>query len=69
MELADGSPKLVEISSASKLATIALEEIVQGKVFLKSVAQEFVEANKKSSKHDKKDKAEKGDKVELEQGV
>lgn len=35
MELAEGKPRLIEKSSSEKTATIALEEILAGKVKLK----------------------------------
>jgi len=38
-ELADGLPKLIDISSSAKTATIALEEIMAGKVELLEVAE------------------------------
>ena len=40
-ELADGSPKIIEIPPGEKTATIALEEISQGKVVLSDVADQF----------------------------
>lgn len=41
MELADGAPHLVEHFSSQKTTTIALEEIIQGKVSLKDVAKDI----------------------------
>ncbi len=41
IELADGKPKLIETPSLLKTTTIALEEIQDGKVVLKSVADKF----------------------------
>jgi DNA-directed RNA polymerase omega subunit len=38
LELADGQGKLIEIDSSTKTATIALEEILAGKVVLKAAA-------------------------------
>ena len=38
-ELADGAPKLVDFPSSQKTATIALDEILEGKVELKEVAE------------------------------
>ena len=36
MELADGKPQLIKESSSEKVTTIALEEILNGKVELKT---------------------------------
>ena len=47
MELADGKPRLIEHPSSIKTATIALEEIMAGKVELKEVADNR-KAKKKS---------------------
>jgi DNA-directed RNA polymerase subunit K/omega len=43
MELADGRPKLIEIPSSEKTATIALEEVMSGKVRLKGIPAESLE--------------------------
>jgi DNA-directed RNA polymerase omega subunit len=40
VELADGKPKLIDIVNTDKLATLALEEIMAGKVELKAVAEQ-----------------------------
>ncbi len=48
-ELADGAPRLVDNPASIKTATIALDEILEGKVELKEVAEER-EANAKKSK-------------------
>ena len=40
MELADGMPRLIENPSSPKTATIALEEILHGKVGLKGFAKD-----------------------------
>ena len=69
-ELADGSPNLIEISSSVKTATIALEEILAGRVVMKDVADKFDPAQKKKlAKTDKKEKREQEEKVVQEQGV
>jgi DNA-directed RNA polymerase omega subunit len=47
LELADGAPKLIDISSTEKTATIALEEICAGKVVLKEVAAQFAPQEEK----------------------
>ena len=39
MELADGKPKLIKTPSSEKITTIALEEILEGKIQLKSGPQ------------------------------
>lgn len=41
LELADGRPRLIDVSPTEKTATISLEEIKAGKVVLKSVAEKF----------------------------
>lgn len=41
-ELADGKPKLVDSPVMEKVTTVALEEIRQGKVVLKDVADQFL---------------------------
>ena len=38
MELADGKPKLIKTPSSEKLTTIALEEILEGKIQLKPLS-------------------------------
>lgn len=69
-ELADGSPNLIEISASAKTATIALEEILAGKVVMKDVADQFDPAQKKKlAKADKKENSEQEEKVVQEQGV
>ncbi len=69
-ELADGSPHLIEISSSAKTATVALEEILAGRVVMKEVADQFDPAQKKKLiKADKKEKSEQEEKVVQEQGV
>ncbi len=35
LEIAEGQPKLVQMSSSAKPSTIALQEVSQGKVFCK----------------------------------
>ncbi|MDO8579919.1 MAG: DNA-directed RNA polymerase subunit omega [Candidatus Omnitrophota bacterium] len=49
-ELADGKPKLVEMSMSEKITTIALEEILKGKVMTKQAAADRTEALSKESK-------------------
>lgn len=41
IELAEGKPKLVEVPITEKTATVALQEIREGKVVLKEVADQF----------------------------
>ena len=41
LQLANGSPKLVEAPATEKLTTTALREILDGKVVLKDVADQF----------------------------
>ncbi len=53
LELADGSPKLIDgVSADAKTPTVALDEIRAGKVVLKSVAAEFAPAKGKKAKKD-----------------
>ena len=71
-ELADGSPKLIDISSSAKTATVALEEIYAQKVFLadSAVAEQVLGAQKrKNLKPGKKNKDEQEEKIEQEQNV
>ena len=69
-ELADGSPNLIEISPSAKTATIALEEILAGRVVMKDVADQFDPLRKKKlGKADKKEKSEQEEKVAQGQGV
>lgn len=49
-ELADGQPKLIDNVLTDKVATIALREIIDGKVFLKGFGPEDVEKGKPSAK-------------------
>lgn len=46
-ELSENSPKLVQVPSEQKLTTTALEEILQGKVIDKAVADAETAAKKK----------------------
>lgn len=41
-ELAEGMPKLVEMPAKTKTTTLALEEILQGKVVLKGAEDQLV---------------------------
>ena len=50
VELADGKPKLINISPSEKTPTIALEEIRSGHVFLKEVASQFAPKPSKAQK-------------------
>ena len=71
-ELADGSPTLMEIPASTKTATIALEEILAGRVFLKSVASLFEGKHlKKNPKDHKSSKSEHSQdpQIVLEQNV
>ncbi|MDP2652436.1 MAG: DNA-directed RNA polymerase subunit omega [Candidatus Omnitrophota bacterium] len=65
MELADGQPKLVENVSSEKVTTIALEEIMQGKVVLKDVADKF--KPEKTKKAESKPEDESADLVASEE--
>ena len=67
MELADGKPKLVDVPAHTKTATIALEEIFAGKVFLKEAADKFGPP-KKNAKEEKLNEPN-DEKIEQEQGV
>ncbi len=50
LEISDGKPCLIKSPSSDKATTMALEEIIQGKVELKEVAISRQSQNKKSSK-------------------
>lgn len=51
LELADGSPKLIDgVSAEAKTPTVALDEIRAGKVVLKSVAEKFAPNKSKKGK-------------------
>jgi DNA-directed RNA polymerase subunit K/omega len=51
LELADGSPKLIDgVSADAKTPTVALDEIRAGKVVLKAVAAEFAPSKTKKAK-------------------
>ncbi len=53
LELADGSPTLIDgVSADAKTPTIALDEIRAGKVVIKSVATQFAPAKGKKNKKD-----------------
>lgn len=53
LELADGSPNLIDgVSADAKTPTIALDEIRAGKVVIKSVAAKFAPAKGKKNKKD-----------------
>ena len=41
VELADGKPKLIDVPLNEKTATVALQEIRDGRVLLKEVAHQF----------------------------
>ncbi len=49
MALADGKPKLVEVPTTTKTATIALDEIAARKVILKEVVDKNPPSKKKSA--------------------
>jgi DNA-directed RNA polymerase omega subunit len=53
-ELADNKPNLIDAPVTQKLTTVALREIAEGKVVLKSVSEEFRPKQEKISKADKK---------------
>ena len=46
MELADGMPRLIENPSSAKTATIALDEILAGKIGLKEFAKDMPNTTK-----------------------
>ena len=50
LELADGKAKLIDFPSSNKTATIALEEILAGKVWLKNGVDEKVKKGKPKEK-------------------
>ena len=50
VELADGAHKLIDFPSSTKTATIALDEIMHGKVELKEVAENREAQAKKNKK-------------------
>ena len=58
LQLADGRKKLVDLSPAEKTATLALEEIREGKVVLKDVAEQFKPKDFGKKKDAKKDAGE-----------
>lgn len=69
MELADGMPRLIENPTSQKTATIALEEILHGKVGLKEFAKDMPGSGAKG-KEKSREKAEEGEKAsEKEESV
>ena len=50
VELAEGKPKLINVPLTEKTPTVALEEIRNGRVFLKEVAQQFPVKSSKAQK-------------------
>lgn len=61
IQLADGSPKLIDnVAADTKTPTIALDEIRAGKVVIKSVADQFepVKEKKKAKKTEAKEDQE-----------
>jgi len=56
-ELADGKPSLIEKPNSDKLTTIALDEIAQGKVVYKEVADQIIQAEEFSTGSDEIDEA------------
>lgn len=58
-ELAEGLPKLIERPSTIKTTTLALEEIIEGKVVLKGCEDQIVK-NKKEADEDLPKKTTKG---------
>ncbi len=64
-ELADGKPRLIEKPSSDKTATIALEEILAGKIELKEVALKKGYVEKKEVKKIKEEEiTEEPEKIE-----
>ena len=57
-ELAEGKPRLVEALPEAKIATIALEEILSGKVVSKEVADLSLRKKKASADADSKEASE-----------
>jgi DNA-directed RNA polymerase omega subunit len=57
IELADGMPKLIDFPSSNKTTTVALDEVLGGKVELKEVAstRQTKEAAPKEAKDKKKE--------------
>ncbi len=51
-ELADGSASLIKKSGTDKLTTIALDEISQGKIIYKGIAEQFLQDQKAEIKQD-----------------
>ena len=49
-ELAEGKPRLIEKSASDKETSIALEEILQGKVISKTSAENLLKKNNKDKK-------------------
>jgi len=58
IEITDGRKKLVEVPNVEKSTTIALEEILAGKVVLKDVADKFKPEEKPEQKKQKKETKE-----------
>lgn len=48
MELADGAHKLIDSPPSAKTATVALDEVLAGKVMLKEVAEQMKNGGGKS---------------------
>lgn len=59
-ELAEGMPKLVERPAIMKTTTLALEEIVAGKVVLKGCEDQLVKNKADDAKEEASKKAAKG---------
>ena len=68
-ELADGSPHLIDIPSSTKTATIALEEILLGKVLLRDVADQMLPDKRKALKAQKLEEPETKENIAQEQNV
>jgi DNA-directed RNA polymerase omega subunit len=58
-ELAEGMPKLIEKPSTPKLTTIALEEILEGRVVLKGCEDQLYKSPEKGEESPKKKKEDK----------
>lgn len=44
LELADGAPKLIDVSSETKVTTVAMQEVADGKVGMKVAKEKAHEA-------------------------
>ena len=61
-ELAEGMPKLIERPATTKTTTLALDEILEGKVVMKGYEDQLVKAGEEAPGKDKKPGKEKKEK-------